>query len=359
MAKTVSGPAPVLGACAVCLFGLLVSAPARAEASAAQKAAAESLFDDGLKAMKSGRFVDACPKLEESERIDPGIGTLLYLAECYEKTGRTASAWATFREAASSAQARSEVERARVATQRADRLQPSLSKLTIQVPPETRDAPNLRVTRDNVAMQNSLFGIAIPVDPGKYHLVVTADGYEPYETDVEIGANGDSKSVQIPALKPGQKPLAAPASQSPTGALGQGGPQPAPSMPQPVSGPATPTDSPVNGRRTAAWVTGAIGVVGLGVGSYFGVRAISKNSDAEKLCPAGDRCADPRGVTLTDDAKHAAVASNIAFAVGTAFVVGGVVLFLTSGETKQAAHVELHPLLSRDVAGVGLGGAFQ
>ncbi|HEY0463370.1 MAG TPA: hypothetical protein VGC79_04135, partial [Polyangiaceae bacterium] len=75
-------------ALAVCCVGVSLPTPARAEAGAAQKAAAESLFDDGLKAMKSGHFSEACPKLEESERIDPAIGTLLYLGECYEKVGR-------------------------------------------------------------------------------------------------------------------------------------------------------------------------------------------------------------------------------------------------------------------------------
>ena len=109
-------------------------------------------------------------------------------------------------------------------------------------------------------------------------------------------------------------------------------------------------------------MTGALGVVGLGIGSYFGVKAISKNSDAESHCPRGNLCDDPQGEALTKDAKNAAVASNIAIGLGAAFVVAGVVLYLTS-EPKEAsgstARMELHPLVSRDLAGIGFGGAFR
>lgn len=346
------GWAALLAGCAC----LLPAVQARAEAGAAQKAAAESLFDDALKAMKSGRYADACPKLEESERIDPGIGTLLYLGECYEKIGRSASAWATFREAASSAQAKGEADRARVATARADRLQAGLSKLTIVVAPETAQLPGLRILRDNVAVESSLFGVAIPVDPGKYRVVASAEGYEPFQTELEIQANGDAKSVQIPALKPGPKsatgaPAVTPPATTDTGAIAV------------TTGPTPPPNSDTgrvapNGMRTAAFVTGAVGIVGLGVGSYFGIRAISKNNDAETYCPRGDKCDDQRGVDLTTQAKHAATASNITMALGAAFVVTGVVLYLTS-EPKKSARLELHPLVDRNLAGVGFGGAFQ
>jgi serine/threonine-protein kinase len=47
--------------------------------SAADKAAAEALFDHGVRLMKQNNFAEACPKLEESDRIDPAVGTLLYL----------------------------------------------------------------------------------------------------------------------------------------------------------------------------------------------------------------------------------------------------------------------------------------
>ncbi len=343
---------------ALCCACLSMPALAHAEASAAQKAAAESLFDDGLKAMKSGHFAEACPKLEESERIDPGIGTLLYLGECYEKTGRTASAWATFREAASAAQAQGETDRTRVAATRADRLQPSLSKLTIRVSPETAQLGALRITRDNTVLASALFGVAIPVDPGKYRVVASADGYQSFETEIEVAANGDSKSVEIPALKasntaaPAAAGLSAPITPNPPVATDTSIP---PRNPEPEA-----PKSHGSGLRTAAYVTGALGVVGLGIGSYFGIRAISKNNDAEKHCPNGNVCDDQAGASLTDDAKHAAVASNIAIGVGAALVVGGVVLFLVGKPSSEAsAHVELHPMLSRELAGIGLGGAFQ
>ncbi|HEY3668081.1 MAG TPA: hypothetical protein VGL19_18895, partial [Polyangiaceae bacterium] len=315
MAKRMFGRLSPWSVLAWCAAATVLPARAHAESSASQKAAAESLFDEGVKAMKAGHFADACPKLEESERIDPGIGTLLYLGECYEKTGRSASAWATFREAASTAQAQGEADRARIASARADCLQAGLSQLAVRVAPETAQLGSLRVTRDNVAIATTLFGVAIPVDPGKYHIVASADGYERYEADIEVGANAESKSLDIPALKPAPKgsPAALPATTA--SAVGNSASTPTAGAPLPAPD-ATAQTSSATPLRTAAFITGAVGVVGLGIGSYFGVRAISKNSEAENHCPKGSQCDDAEGPRLTSQAKNAAVVSNIAIGVG-------------------------------------------
>jgi hypothetical protein len=361
MAKCMIAKLSPWSALTLCCVGVCLPALAHAEAGAAQKAAAESLFDDALNAMKSGHFSEACPKLEESERIDPAIGTLLYLAECYEKSGRTASAWATFREAASAAQAQGETERTRVAAARADRLQPSLSKLTLKVVPETAQLPTLRVTRDNLPLAKALFGVAIPVDPGKYQIVASADGYQSYQAEIDVLANGDSKSVEIPVLAVSTTPAPTAAGAVPVAANAAGvGAQTTGVPPIDSKSPAAPAAE--NHLRTAAYVTGALGIVGLGIGSYFGVKAISKNNDAKSHCPGGNVCDDPQGETLTKDAQNAAVVSNITIGVGAALVVTGVVLYLTSAPKEKAessARLELHPLLSRNLAGIGFGGAFQ
>src|SRR6185437_15434982 len=92
----------VLGLCAVgAALGLWTGErPARAQ-NASDKAAAEALFDAAKKLYADKKYAEACTRFDASEKLDRGIGTLLYLADCYEHVGRTASAWATFREAES------------------------------------------------------------------------------------------------------------------------------------------------------------------------------------------------------------------------------------------------------------------
>src|SRR5262249_2265450 len=71
----------------------------------ADPASAQTLFDQAKQLMADGKYRDACPKLEESQRLDPGPGTLFQLASCYEKIDRTATAWAAFLEVAAAAKA--------------------------------------------------------------------------------------------------------------------------------------------------------------------------------------------------------------------------------------------------------------
>src|SRR5437016_5580198 len=71
---------------------------ARAQSNAQQKAVAEALFDEANKLMEEGQFSAACERFEQSEKADPGVGTLLHLGRCYALTGRLASSWAIYRE---------------------------------------------------------------------------------------------------------------------------------------------------------------------------------------------------------------------------------------------------------------------
>ena len=97
------------------------------------KAAAQALFDEAIKLIGSRSYGEACPKLEESERLDPAMGTRFQLAQCYEAVGRTASAWAGFLELADLARAAGQEAREKTARQRAADLEPAVNRLVIDV----------------------------------------------------------------------------------------------------------------------------------------------------------------------------------------------------------------------------------
>ncbi|HEX2876064.1 MAG TPA: hypothetical protein VHP33_32660 [Polyangiaceae bacterium] len=322
----------------------------QAPAASAQndKAAAEALFDSGVRLMKQNSFAEACPKLEESERIDPAVGTLLYLGECYERVGRTASAWATFREAASLATNSNQPDRARVASNRAQELEPKLSRLSVELAPDVARIPGVVVKRGTQRLEPSLFGTPLPVDPGEYRIEVTAPGYETWSTPIRVEAGGASASVRVPGLVKGPEvaPTPPPTSQAPLKPGAEGPPKS--SAPPPSRG--------LTAGQTLGLVVGGVGVIGLGLGTYFGVRTISKNSDAERFCKADNRC-NQQGIDLTEKAKTDATSSNIAFAVGGALVAVGGIVFLSSGRS-ESERVTLVPLLGPGTAAASVSGRF-
>jgi hypothetical protein len=340
---------------AVILTLAFSSAGAHAQEPRADRAAAEALFDSGLALLKAGKYEEACPKLESSQGIDPAVGTLMYLGECYARLGRTASAWAAFREAASMARALRQLDRTKTATERAEKLEAELCYLRVVVPP-TLGQLELSIERNGVVVPAELYGVEVPVDPGTITVKASAKGREEFSEVVTLGAK-DRKTVTLRGLapKPGAETEASPAvAPGGTGAPASESAAPAGSS----SESSVTTDSlQVAGtsKRTIALTLGAVGVVGLGVGTFFGVKAIGKNSDAEKRC-AGASC-DQAGLDLTNEAEDAALISNIAFGAGLALVAAGVVLYVMA-PSSAGESVALSPALAPGGGGLSLSGAF-
>jgi len=83
---------------AFALFATFAGAlPATAQS---ERAASVALFDEGRAALQRGDLAVACSKFQESNRLDPAVGTAFNLANCEEQRGRTSTAWALFREVA-------------------------------------------------------------------------------------------------------------------------------------------------------------------------------------------------------------------------------------------------------------------
>jgi tetratricopeptide (TPR) repeat protein len=310
---------------------LCASAGAQAQASADQKAAAEALFDKGLALLKQGEYAQACAFLEQSQSVERGIGTMLYLAECYEKLGRTASAWAMFREAASAAQAEGQAERAQAGSARAAQLEPQLARLAILVPPPAQ-VQGLEVLRNGQVLPSAVWGVAVPVDPGSQRVEARAPGYESWSHTENLG-KGAQQTLTVPPLTAAPTGAAPPPPQP----LAATAAEPAPAAAAVAS--ASSAAKPGAAQRTAAWITGGVGAAALLVGTYFGVRAASKNSDAEQACP--DQKCSPANYELHEDAQSAATLSNVFVIGGAALVTAGVVLYVTA-PTAERAQAALH-----------------
>jgi len=300
--------------------------------NAPERAAAQTLYDEARALMNEQRFAEACPKLEESQRLDPGIGTLLYLGECYARNGQTATAWATFQSAADAAKRAGDTARQKTAEKRAAEVDAKTPKLAVSVPPTARIS-GLEIRRNNVALAEAGWDLPTPLDPGEYTIEATAPGHEPWSQKVTLPAENRVIPVEIPPLTPSKPPESA---ESPP-------PSPAPAPVAVTVAPQAPTSPPRDaGTDKAAWetwqtqhwlglVAAGTGIVGIGVGTAFGLAAKAKEKDSEPDCdPDNPTLCSPRGVSKLDDAGRKATVSNIGFIAGGVLVAGGIVLYLTA-----------------------------
>jgi hypothetical protein len=312
---------------------LALSAP-NARSQSASSATAQGLFDQAKALMTAGKAAQACPKFEESQRLDPGSGTLINLALCYEHTGRTASAWSTYRDAAAAARISGNSERERGARERAAALAPKVAKLVVEVPPDAR-VPGLHITRDGVDVGDAQWGTPLPVDEGSHALTAKAPGCQDWQAKVDVVGAGTTATINIPKL-----PSALP---TPAVALVPTPPPAATGEPVPVA-PAANGDkqgSGLGGQRIGALALGGAGVAGIVVGTVFGVEALSKKSEADKTCD-GTACTTDAGVQAGKDGFSAANVSTIAMIAGGVALAGGLVLWFTA-PTDRSTQVGVTP----------------
>jgi hypothetical protein len=309
----------------------LVVAP-QARAQARDPAAAQALFDQGKKLMAAGKTGEACPKFVESERLDPGVGTLLNLAACYEASGRNASAWSTFLEGESAARAEGNADAARVARSRADALATQLSKVTINV--SHPNIPGLEVRRDDSVVGSAQWQVPIPSDPGIHHFRASAPGHKPWQSDVDLKGAGVTIEVDVPDLEVLPVSPAAPVAMAAPAVPG-----PTPSAPPDASDNTPRASSGLGTQRILAIGAAGAGVAGIVVGTVFGLKSKSKHDDAAGHCN-GSSC-DTVGVALRSDAISAGNVSTVAWIVGAAGLAGGAVLWFTAKPAKPQPSTEL------------------
>jgi hypothetical protein len=286
-----NGPAPIKAclACFACLALLGMALPAAAKGpEVARSARADALLHQGQALLDAGQVDAACAKFEASESLENGLGTLLHLGDCYERAGRTASAWHAFLEAEAVAHDKKDVEREQVAAQRVSALEPKLTRVLFVVP-QTSRVPGLTIQLGANAIPASAWGTRIPVDAGVQTVTASARGYRAWEFPLDAThAEGKQFRVNVPTLSPAPEPAGS------------------------------------NRRaayRTAGVVTGSFGLAGLGAGAVF--NALSHSDDAG-TCARGVVQCTPDKSTRNGYSN----AATVSFALGGALVATGVTLFV-------------------------------
>ncbi len=316
---------------------LAAAAPARAD----DKAAAEAAFLRGKQLMKDGFLAEACDSFARSQKLDAQFGTQYNLALCYEQLGRTASAWALFRELI---QRDTNGHRRKDATARAEALSDRLTRMLINVE-ESVDGLAISRNGDDVT---ATVGIESPVDPGHYEIVASAPGHQALTLQVSAKGEGITVAVTIPALEP-LVDLEARVDEeaAPPAPVVAADPDPE----QPI------TDTrPSRSRRRLALIVGGAGAAVAAGGLGLGLYARGTWGDVRALCGDDLACDSDgdlaRGNALRADARRQALGATVLIGAGAAAIAAGVALWLTAPDERFVVTFD------DDGAGVAVRGSF-
>ncbi len=265
---------------------------------------AEAAFKEGMALMKQGDYERACPRLEDSVRLDPAMAATYRWAECLERIGQLTKAWRQFTAVARLAHVAGMTEREQRALERVATLEPRLPRLVITVPDEVAALPNLRIVHNGKVVPPEEWTEPIAVDHGSHEVTVIARGKEPWSTEVVVGLEGTTTIVEVPLLGGGSDTRSS-------------------------------DDPPGNGQVIAGVVVASVGAIALGIGSGLAIAAKSSYDDSEDHCLANS--CDPEGLDIRDSAIGQADIATVILAVGGATLVGGGILWLTAPDDESAS----------------------
>jgi hypothetical protein len=183
------------------------------------------------------------------------------------------------------------------------------------------DLTAVKVTMDGELLVSRLEGTALSVDPGEHTFtfdvagqpsvtkkLVIQQGQKDRREQINFGTPTAPTLVGVPVATAEQAPLSSP----------------------------TETRRGIGTQKVLAVVAGGVGLIGLGIGTAFGVVSISKHRDAQAACPTS-QCATSSDVNLWSEARSAGNISTAALVAGGVLLAGGAVLWFTTGKPRSDA----------------------
>lgn len=317
-----------------------------------QDAAAELLLQEGKKQIAQGNLDAGCASFAKALELHKHPRMRINLADCMEKQGKLASAWAEYIETRRMAtklveQDPSEAKRISYINEKIKALEPRLSYLLVIA---EKKAPGLEIFRDKVPTPE---GTKVPVDTGSYTLTAKAPGYVAWSQSIKIQGEGSTQTLNIPPLSPdtaSPPATASPSSSSPGQPAASVSEQPAPASSKEI--PLVPGTPAGSGRTIAGWTLSGVGLLAGGVGLFFGSKALSSYDEAKKLCLDRKNCS-PIAMGKRNDADSQATVANIAVGGGLLLLGAGAYLLLTRGnDATTSGKRQTTPWVTAHGAGV-------
>jgi hypothetical protein len=274
---------------------------------------ARDLFERGKEKWASGNYEEAAALLAASHHQAARAGTLLLLADAYERLGRLHSARQAFQQAAAVARSSGDDELEYRASTREAALVPRLPQLEIRVP---RPAPrSLVVTLNGAEVPAAQLNARAEMDAGNYRLEARALGYRPFSMQLSLSNDGPSpRAAQVIVVL-----------LEPDGAE---------TAPEP--------DEPAAARRELAWWVGGAGGAVVLASVVTMIVAVNENQSSEETCGlAGGAVWDdpnacsPSGVDQRNQARLLANLATVGGVLGLAGVGAGVALHLSAGSADE------------------------
>jgi hypothetical protein len=318
---------------AALLIGLL-SLPMNAYGQS-DPAAAEVLYNDAQDAKKRGDFAVACPKFEESYRLDPVAPTLVMVAVCEERAGKLADAWSHLQEAAGKLKDEKQIA---VTRKLIAGVEPRVPRLTVRI---AAGAPaGTTVRRDGIELRSASLATPLPVNPGEHAIVVSAPGRKDaiFKATVQ-----ESRTTEI-EVSTGELDATSAVATPPANAAVERGPTPA-----------GPTQSRGGGSKTLGYVLAGVGVVGLGVAGFSFSRVKHYQGAIPGSCSGDHVCSVQSDVGTANGAAADARTWTTPFYAGLvvgAIGVGAGAYFLLSSSGDGGVAIGFGP------RGASVGGTF-
>lgn len=337
------------------LISVPVSAAAQNDPSKTQ---AKALVQEGAKLFDRGDFAGALARFDEAYAKFPNAIIQFNRAQALRSLGRiveASDAVERFLKEAIDAP----VERLREGQQLLQDLQKQLAFLVV-----SSNVDGAEVLLDGTQIGTTPLTKAVPVKPGSHQVTVQKAGMTSFGRSVDL-ASGGRLSVEARLAAAAHENAS---EKTPAGKVAAPPPDSSPKAAGRTNTDTASRDSLTEGStetgghlRTWGFVVSGLGIVGVAMGGYYGAMTLSRNNQAEGICPgATGEC--PTGTTNEDVTRHTNLVADankyqtraiVGFVVGGAVLLGGLALVLTNPADERGSSPRVTASAGPGVATVG------